>query len=237
MELLLKTKNNSPIINIIPELVKFGFESEYNFLIVSSPKISLEELFLSHNKSFSIGKACKLILESLIIIEQLHKNNIIHRDINPLAFSIDNKEKIKFLNFGFWKYYINNKKHIECKAYKKMIGKNIIFGSINNLIGFELSRRDDLQSLSYMLIYFIKGGLPWDNLNIKKTEEKIKVVLEMKKNIKDEILTEDLPENIKLFVSYIKRLQFKDEPNYDYLKNLLKNVINKKDSYKNYYFS
>ena len=55
-----------------------------------------------------------------------------------------------------------------------MIGKNIIYGSINNLIGFELSRRDDLQSLAYMLIYLVKGYLPWDNLNVKKVKKKLK---------------------------------------------------------------
>jgi len=239
MELLLKIENISKkaINNLIPELIKYGFESEYNFIILSSPKITLENLFLSHNKSFSIGKSCELILQSLITIESLHNNNIIHRDINPKSLIIESKEKIGFINFGFWKYYRNNKNHIQFKFYKDMIGKNIIFGSINNLIGFELSRRDDLQSLAYMLIYFIKGSLPWDNLNIKKTDEKIKVTLEMKKNFNVEILTDGLPEEIKLFMDYIKKLKFDEDPNYDYLKKLLKTVINSKDSSKNYYFN
>ena len=236
MELLLKTKTNNPIINIIPELIKFGYESEYNFLITSSPKMSLEQLFLSHKSSFSLGKACKIILESLNSLEILHNNNIIHRDINPKVLSIDSKGKINFLHLGFWKFYKNKSGHIECKSYKKMIGKNIIFGSINNLIGFELSRRDDLQSLAYMLIYFVKGFLPWDNLNIKKSEEKIKIILDMKKNISDDLLTEGLPKEIKLFISYTKKLKFDEEPNYNYLKNILKNLMNSKDSYKNFYF-
>ena len=140
------------MINIIPELIKFGFETEYNFLITSSPKISIEQLFLSHKSSFSLGKACKIILESLDAIKTLHNNNIIHRDINPSVLCLDSKGKIKFLHLGFWKFYKSKKGHIEFKIYKKMIGKNIIYGSINNLIGFELSRRDDLQSLAYMLI-------------------------------------------------------------------------------------
>ena len=237
MELLLKTNNNSPIINNIPELIKFGYEFEYNFIITSPhPKLTLEQLFLSHNRSLSLGKACKIILETLITIETLHRNNIIHRDINPKVFSIDSKEKIKFINLGFWKYYKNKNKHIEFKFYKKMIGKNIIFGSINNLIGFELSRRDDLQSLSYMLIYFIKGYLPWDCIDIKNSEDKIKKILEMKKNISDDLLIEGLPNDVKLFISYTKRLKFEEEPDYNYLKNILKNLINSKDSYKNFYF-
>ena len=237
MELLLKTETNNSINNIIPELIKYGFEFEYNYLITSSPKLSLEKLFISHNKSFSLGKACKLILDSLLALETLHKNNIIHRDINPKVFALDKKGKIKFISLGFWKYYKNKKGHIEFKIHKHMIGKNIIFGSLNNLIGFELSRRDDLQSLSYMLIYFIKGSLPWDDLNIKKNEDKIKKILEMKQNIKEEYLTEGLPEEIKLFISYCKKLKFEEEPNYDYLKILLKKIINIKDSFINFYFN
>ena len=236
MELLLKTKANSPIINIIPELLKFGFETEYNFLITSSPKISIEQLFLSHKSSFSLGKACKIILESLDVIEILHNNNIIHRDINPSVLCLDSKGKIKFLHLGFWKFYKSKKGHIEFKIYKKMIGKNIIYGSINNLIGFELSRRDDLQSLAYMLIYLVKGYLPWDNLNVKKSEEKIKLILDTKKNINDDSLTEGLPNEIKLFISYTKKLKFDEQPNYNYLKDILNKMINSKESYKNFYF-
>ena len=117
-----------------------------------------------------------------------------------------------------------------------MIGKNIIFGSINNLIGFELSRRDDLQSLSYMLIYFIKGYLPWDCIDIKNSDEKIKKILKIKKNISDDLLTEGLPDDVKSFISYTKRMKFEEDPDYNYLKNILKNLINSKDSYKNFYF-
>ena len=239
MSLLLNTEqnNNKNIIPIIPQLIKYGFEYEYNYIITSPYTISLNQLFNSHNKSFSLKKACELILYSLQAIEVLHKNNIIHRDINPKALSLESDGKVKFIYLGFWKYYKNNKKHIPFKFYKKIIGKNFLFGSINNLMGVELSRRDDLQSLAYMLIYFIKGNLPWDNIDIKNSEKKMEKILEMKLNIDEKILTEGLPNDIKMFFSYVKKLKFEEEPNYDYLKNILKNNINLKDSDKNYYFN
>ena len=241
MELLLKQDNNNSkktINNIIPKLIKYGFEYEYNFIITSLHKISLEQLFISHSRSFSLKKACEIILKTLNSLELLHNNNIIHRDINPKVLSLESDGKIKFIHLGFWKYFRNNKnKHIEFKTYKKMIGKNIIFGSVYNLIGFELSRRDDLQSLSYMLIYLIKGALPWDNINIKNSEEKIKIILEIKKNIKNEELAQGLPHEIKLFMDYVSKLKFEEEPNYNYLKKLIMDVINQKDSDKNYYFN
>ena len=138
----------------------------------------------------------------------MHNLNIIHRNINPKILVLKSNKKIeniKFINFGFWKYYRNkNGVHIPFKMYKKMIGKNIIFGSVNNLIGFELSRRDDLISLSYMLIYFIKGALPWENVKTKKIEDKIVKILDIKQNINDDKLAEGLPNEIKLLYLSIK---------------------------------
>jgi len=222
-------------------LINYGFKLEYNFIILSSPKLSLEQFFISHKKSISIKRACELVLASLESIEELHNHNIIHRDIKPQVLAIDvkggKKEIIIFLEFGFWKYFKINNKHITFKKYKKMIGQNLIYGSINALSGIDLSRKDDLESLSYVLIYIINGSLPWENMKIKNKEEKIKEILEMKNQIKAEDLCSGLPEEIKLFVSYINNLKFEEEPDYNYLKNLLKVVINSKDSDKQFYFN
>ena len=226
---------------ILPELIKYGYEFEYNYLILSSPKISLEQLFIFHKKSFSLKRACELALNILDTIEILHNHNIIHRDLKPQVLSSEIKGKkteiIKLFDFGFWKYYRNKNGHIPYKQYKKIIGKNLLFCSINSLNGIELSRRDDLESLAYMLIYFIKGALPWENNDIKNKEERIKKIIEMKKNMGLEILCEKLPEEIRLFISYTKNLKFEEEPEYNYLKNLLKVVINTKNSDKNYFFN
>ena len=168
----------------------------------------------------------------------MHNNNIIHREINPQALSIESSGKkmelIKFFDFGFWKYYKHFNIHIPYKKYNKIIGNNIIFGSINSLTGIELSRRDDLISLEYILIYLIKGCLPWENIK-KNKKEKIKDIIKIKKLYKDK-LVEGLPEEIKLFFNYINNLKFEEEPDYLYLKNLLKIIINTENSEKNYYF-
>ena len=209
--------------------------------MTSPQKLSLEQIFLSHNKSLSIKQSCELVLHSLKCIQTLHNYNIIHRDINPKVFVVESQKKlenIKFLDFGFWKYFRNkNRQHIPCKVFKKMIGKNIIFGSVNNLIGYELSRRDDLISLGYMLIYFIKGVLPWESVRVKKLDEKINKILEIKRNINDDRLTDGLPDEIKLFIYYVKKLKFEEEPDYNYLRNILNIVISSKDANKNYYFN
>ena len=225
---------------ILPELIKYGFEYEYNYIILNSQKISLEQLFILHKKSFSIKRACEITLIIIDCIEVLHNNNIIHRDIKPQVLTSEIKgektEIIKLLDFGHWKYYKNKKEHIPYKKYKNIIGNNYIFGSINNLNRMELSRRDDLESIGYILIYFIKGSLPWENVIIKNKEQKIKKIIEMKKRMFEEMMSEKLPEEIKLFISYIHNLNFDKDPDYYYLQNLLKIVINTKDSDKNFYF-
>ena len=226
---------------ILPELIKFGFEYEYNYIILNSSKLSLEQLFNFHKKSFSLKRACEITLNIIDCIEILHNNNIIHRDLKPQVLTSEIKggktEIIKLLDFGLWKYYKIKNKHIPYKKYKKIIGKNYIFGSINNLNGIELSRRDDLESIGYILIYFIKGSLPWENIIIKNKEEKIKKLIDMKEKMFNEITSEQLPEEIKLFILYTKNLNFEKDPDYYYLKNLLRIVINTKDSEKNFYFS
>ena len=170
----------------------------------------------------------------------MHNHNIIHRDLKPHALSSEikgkNTEIIKFYDFGLWKYYKNKNEHIPFKQYKKMIGKNFVFGSINNLKGVELSRRDDMESIAYILVYFIKGALPWDKLIMKNNEGNMKDIIEMKNNIINDIICEGLPEEIKLFIVYTKNLKFEEEPDYLYLKNLLKIVINTKSSANNFYF-
>ena len=86
------------------------------------------------------------------------------------------KEVLYLIDYGLSKRYIDSKtgEHIKYKNNHKLNG-TARYASIHALEGYELSRRDDLQSLAYMLIYLVKGYLPWDNLNVKKSEEKIKL--------------------------------------------------------------
>jgi len=86
---------------------------------------------------------------------------------------------------------------------------------LNTHLGIEISRRDDIESLGYNLIYFIKGELPWTH---KKHN---RVILSEKLNISLDELCEGLPEEIKEFIKYAKELKFDQQPDYYYLKNLL----------------
>ena len=147
--------------------------------------------------------------------------------------SKNNSQKFKTEFFSTRKKYKKSSKqywrknaHIKFSEGKKIVG-SAKFLSINALNGYELSRRDDLESIVYIIIYFLKGCLPWQGIKLNNKEEKYKKVYTIKNDITPKYLCKDLPEEFEAFVEYVKKLEFTDVPNYNYLKDLLKKVIEK----------
>ena len=195
---------------------------------------SLENLFQAQNKSFSIKTACMLGIQMIDRIEYVHSRKIIHRDIKPDNFVIGRKDKsyiVYVLDFGLSKKYysVSHKCHIPFIKGKKLTG-TARYASINALSGFEQSRRDDLESIGYILMYFIRGSLPWQGLKINKKEDRYKKICEKKKETSAKDLCAGFPSEFETFVSYTRNLQFTEVPNYNYLRNLLKTIIKKSGS-------
>ena len=195
---------------------------------------SLENLFQAQNKSFSIKTACMLGIQMIDRIEYVHSRKIIHRDIKPDNFVIGRNDKshiVYVLDFGLSKKYysVSHKCHIPFIKGKKLTG-TARYASINALSGFEQSRRDDLESIGYILMYFIRGSLPWQGLKINKKEDRYKKICEKKTETSAKDLCAGFPSEFETFVSYTRNLQFTEVPNYNYLRNLLKTIIKKSGS-------
>ena len=197
---------------------------------------NLQKLLISSlHKKFSLKTTLMLGIQILQRIKTLHENNFIHRDIKPENFTIGlkkNKNIIYMIDYGLTrKFCDSHKNHIPYKEGKHLTG-TAIYASIYTHKGIEQSRRDDLESLGYMLIYFCKGELPWVNVKGKNKEIKYKKIMEKKIEMKPDILCQGLPDEIKQYFNYVRELQFTDEPNYEFLLGLLNNAM-KKNNIKN----
>lgn len=139
----------------------------------------------------------EIIHQTLCLIELLHSVYYIHRDIKPGNFAIgrgSESRTIYLFDFGLSKAYRNlkTKKHIEYSDNKSLFG-NMMYASTNAHLGFEQSRRDDLESLGFMYVYLAKGILPWQNLDSKDSKKLEKKVMKKVITTSIETLCKDFP--------------------------------------------
>ena len=215
----------------LPEIKIFGCNMDYYILIMELLGPSLENLFQAQNKSFSIKTACMLGIQMIDRIEYIHSQRFIHRDIKPDNFVMGRGPKshiVYILDFGLSKKYWSStqKCHIPFITGKRLTG-TARYASINALSGYEQSRRDDLEGIGYILMYFIRGSLPWQGLKINKKEDRYKKICEKKMSTSAKDLCSGFPIEFENFVQYTRNLEFTEVPDYNYLRNLLKNVIKK----------
>ena len=206
----------------VPKFYGSGRHKNNHYLILEflGPNLSQLNKFCN-NKKFTIITVFLIAIQILNRIENLHKYHYIHRDIKPENFVIGTGDKsniIYLIDFGLSKRYKNPKshQHIPYRDNRKLIG-TVRYISINTHMGVEQSRRDDLESIAYVLIFFLRGSLPWQKTPKDKTYEKI---MKKKMQIPTEILCYELPEEISIFLNYSKSLRFEDRPDYDYLKSI-----------------
>ena len=216
----------------IPFIKSYGFSGEYNILVMELLGKSLETLFQENNCKFSLKTVCMLAEQMITRLEYIHKKYIIHRDIKPDNFTIGRGKQshiIYLIDFGLSKKYRSSKgnhEHIKYSENKRLIG-TARYASINALKGCEQGRRDDMEALGYVLMYFLRGNLPWQGLKLNRGDDRYKKIYETKKNTTPEELCIGYPKQFCEYIKYTRNLSFEQEPDYNYLKKLIFTVMDK----------
>ena len=212
----------------IPKFISYGHNKNYNILIEQLLDKSLYKIFIENSKITNIIDICLVGIQLLDRFEWIHSKNIIYRDIKPENFliGIDDPNVIYAVDFGFCKKYRSSKtgKHILPKYTGKFNG-TLRYASPNSIKGKEPSRRDDLISLGYMLIYLYKKNLPWD-LYMPHFEYNMYIrILHLKENDGYGNLFYNLPAEFIEYIKYTKNLKFEESPNYSYMRSLFIKII------------
>lgn len=242
------TQQNQPAVGI-PRVIWYGTEGSFNIMVMELLGQSLESLFKKCNRKFSLKTVLMLADQMLQRIEFTHRRNFVHRDIKPDNFlmgrkgsnmlqllngtsyqssstssHLNSENTVYLIDFGLSKMYYSEKGHIPLRKDKHLTG-TARYASLNNHKGYEQSRRDDLESLGYVLLYFLKGALPWQGLTGNTKEDHYNNIYHKKKNIKIVSLCKGFPVEFATYLNYARSLKFYQEPDYLYLRNLFLNLF------------
>ncbi|CAH0518728.1 unnamed protein product [Peronospora belbahrii] len=216
----------------VPSLRWFGVEGEYNVMVIDLLGPSLEDLFNYCGRRFQLKTVLMIADQLLCRIEYCHAKNFIHRDVKPDNFLIGLGKRaqiVHVIDFGLAKKYRDPKthQHIPYRENKNLTG-TARYASINTHVGIEQSRRDDLESLGYVYMYFIRGSLPWQGLKANTKKQKYEKIMEKKMNTPIEVLCKGYPAEFRAYFEYCRALRFDDKPDYAYLKRLFKELFFRK---------
>jgi len=224
----------------IPLVKYYGTEDDYNVMVMELLGPSLEDLFNFCNRKMSL-KTVLLLADQLISrIEFIHGKNFIHRDMKPDNFLMGLGKKgnlVYVIDFGLAKKFRDPRthQHIPYREHKNLTG-TARYTSINTHLGIEQSRRDDMEALGYILIYFLSGTLPWQGLRAKTKAQKYEKISEKKLSTSVEELCKGAPAEFATYHNYVRSLRFEEKPDYAYLRQLIRNLFHRQGFSYDYVF-
>ncbi|KAA8540272.1 hypothetical protein F0562_024165 [Nyssa sinensis] len=213
----------------IPNVRWFGVEGDYNVLVMDLLGPSLEDLFNFCTRKLSLKTVLMLADQMINRVEFVHSKSFLHRDIKPDNFLMGlgrRANQVYIIDFGLAKKYRDSSthQHIPYRENKNLTG-TARYASMNTHLGIEQSRRDDLESLGYVLMYFLRGSLPWQGLKAGTKKQKYEKISEKKVSTSIEALCRGYPTEFASYFHYCRSLRFDDKPDYAYLKRIFRDLF------------
>ncbi|KAI3782781.1 hypothetical protein L2E82_12837 [Cichorium intybus] len=213
----------------VPNVRWFGVEGDYNVLVMDLLGPSLEDLFNFCSRKLSLKTVLMLADQMINRIEFVHSKSFLHRDIKPDNFLMGlgrRANQVYIIDFGLVKKYrdTTTHQHIPYRENKNLTG-TARYASMNTHLGIEQSRRDDLESLGYVLMYFLRGSLPWQGLKAGNKKQKYEKISEKKVSTSIEALCRGYPTEFASYFHYCRSLRFEDKPDYAYLKRIFRDLF------------
>ncbi|EPY53529.1 CK1/CK1/CK1-G protein kinase Cki1 [Schizosaccharomyces cryophilus OY26] len=215
----------------IPNVYYFGQEGLHNILVIDLLGPSLEDLLDLCGRRYSVKTVAMVAKQMIGRVQAIHERSLVYRDIKPDNFLIGrpntkHANMIHIVDFGMVKFYRDpvSKQHIPYREKKNLSG-TARYMSINTHLGREQSRRDDLEALGHVFMYFLRGSLPWQGLKAATNKQKYERIGERKQNTPLRELCAGFPEEFYQYMHYVRNLPFEATPDYEFLQSLFQKVL------------
>ncbi|KAJ1388745.1 Serine/threonine-protein kinase, active site [Sesbania bispinosa] len=213
----------------VPQVHYKGKQGDYFIMIMDMLGPSLWDVWNNNSHTMSTEMVACIAIEAISILEKMHSRGYVHGDVKPENFLLGapgtpDEKKLFLVDLGLatkWRDSTTGL-HVEYDQRPDVFRGTVRYASVHAHLGRTSSRRDDLESLAYTLIFLLRGRLPWQGF---QGDNKGFLVCKKKMGTSPDVLCSFCPQPFKLFVEHVVNLKFDEEPNYPKYISLFDGIV------------